>query len=80
METHLVYHVNKRLGIFSTGMPDYLDPIKVRKNGFDQRDALMTGKCGTDQLSPSRKAAAHVETVPRLEADPSHASNLLCAR
>ena len=63
METHLVYHVNKGLGIVSTEMPDYLDLIMVRKNGFDQRDALVKGKCRTDQLFPGWRAAVHEETV-----------------
>ena len=63
METRLVYHINKGLGIVSTEMPDDLDLIKVRKNGFDQRDALVSGKCGTDQLFPSWRTAVHVETV-----------------
>ena len=63
METHLVYHVNKGLGIAPTEMPDDLDLIKVRKNGFDQRDALVNGKCGTDQLFPGWRAAVHEEAV-----------------
>jgi hypothetical protein len=44
METYLIYHVNKGLGITSKEMSDRLDLITVREDGRYQRGALVRGK------------------------------------
>ena len=64
MNAYLIYHVDKGLGIDSVEMPDYLGLITVRNNGFDQRDTLVNGKGGTDQLFPGWGArTVHEKTV-----------------
>ena len=63
METHLIYHINKRLGIVSRELSGHLDLTMGREDRCDKRYALMCGEGATDQLFPSRVFTVHDEAV-----------------
>ena len=47
--TCLVYHIDKRLCVFSNEGKDCITYIVTRKNGLDQGGELMQRKCASDQ-------------------------------
>ena len=67
MNTYLVYHVNKGLGIISREMSDHLNLITVREDGRYQRSAFVHRKGIADQPFPSGKIATHEDTVKLTE-------------
>ena len=46
---HLVYHVDKGLGVTLIEAADYLTPIPTRKGGLDQGGAVGRNECTFDQ-------------------------------
>jgi hypothetical protein len=52
-ETHLIYHIDKGLGIVPREVPNDFDLIAVREDLRDQRDAFVSGEAVTDQPFPS---------------------------
>ena len=63
MGTHLLYQINKILGIISREVFDHLNLDVVRINCLYQRDAVMRGEGAADQLFPDRVSAAHEKAV-----------------
>ena len=44
METHLVYHVDKGLGVVSTEITDQLELVLARESCPNQRNDIVLGK------------------------------------
>jgi hypothetical protein len=70
VETNLIYHINKLLGIVPDKIFDHLDLNIVRKDCCDQRDALGHGESVTDQPFPGWIFAAHEKAVESTNARP----------
>ena len=70
VETNLVDHINKLLGIVPDEIFDHLDLSIVRKDYCDQRDALGRGESATDQPFPGCIFTAHEKAVESTNAQP----------
>lgn len=49
---HLVYRINKGLGILLPEMFHHLEPTRVREDGCDQSYSFLSVKVAADQLFP----------------------------
>jgi len=65
VETYLVYHVDKSLGVVPAEISDHSNFMMVREDGCDQRDALACGEGMVDQPFPCWLFTAH-QGVARL--------------
>jgi len=63
VDTYLVHHVNKSLGIISGEVFENLCLITVREDGLYQIETLDFGKSRIDQLFPGGRVPKHMNTV-----------------
>lgn len=62
-DTHLVYHVNKSLGVLPGEMFEHFELIAIREDRRYQFDALMWRKGGVDESFPGGRVTRYENVV-----------------